>query len=142
MWLRQFTPRQLIPAIPITPCEWQRDPEVIIKHDDMYARAWECEYEKPIFESDYNNLIIPNFPEITIRSEDTADEMRSAPGTKRENSPEIIPQTERSYDGTDTDHYMQPDADISVEQTDPTPTSPRSSKYDLRHNPTPHCNDD
>ena len=68
--------------------------------------------------------------------------MRSTPGTIRENSPKIIPQTDRSDDGTDTDHYMQPDADTTVEQIDPTPTNPRSSKYDLRHNPNANCNDD
>ena len=27
-------------------------------------------------------------------------------------------------DGTDTDHYMQPDADNSIEQIDSTPTHP------------------
>ena len=37
---------------------------------------------------------------------------------------------------------MQPDADTGVEQTDPTPTNPHSSKYDIRHNPRPNCNDD
>ena len=68
--------------------------------------------------------------------------MRSTPRTIREKTPEIIPQTDRSYEGTDTDHYMQPDADTSVEQLDPTPTNPRSSNYDLRHNPDPNCNDD
>ena len=68
--------------------------------------------------------------------------MRSIPGTKTENSPDIIPQTERSYDGMDTDYDMQPDAEASVEQLDPTPTNPRSSKNDLRHNPKPNCNDD
>ena len=142
MRLRRFTPRQPIPDKPITPREWQPDPEVTIKHDDLYARAWECEYEKPIFDSDYNNLVTPNSPEITVRSEETADEMRTTPGTIRENSPEIVPQIDRSYDGTDTDHYMQPDADTSVEQPDPTPTNPRSSRFDLRHNPKPNCNDD
>ena len=50
--LRQFTPGQPIPVIPITPREWQPDPENIIKHDDLYARAWECEYDKPLFDSD------------------------------------------------------------------------------------------
>ena len=52
--------------------------------------------------------------------------MRSAPetGTIREISPKIFPQTDRSYDGTDTDHYMQPDADTTAEQLDPTPTNP------------------
>ena len=140
--LGQFTPRQPTTDIPITPREWQPDPEVIIRHDDFYARAWECEYEKPIFDSDYNILLTPNSPEITVRSEEAADEMRSAPGTIRENSPEIIPQADRSYDGTDTDHYMQPDSDTSVEQPDPTPTNSRSSKYDLCHNPKPNCNND
>ena len=30
MRLRQFTTRQPIPDIPITPCEWRSDPEVVI----------------------------------------------------------------------------------------------------------------
>ena len=68
--------------------------------------------------------------------------MRSTPGTIRENSPESIPQADRSYDGTDMDHYMQPDADTSVEQPDPTTANPRYSKYDLPNNATPNCNDD
>ena len=68
--------------------------------------------------------------------------MKSTPGTKRENLPEIFPQTHRSFDVTDTDYYMQPDADTSVEQPGPTPTNPRSSNYDLRHDPNPNCNDD
>ena len=92
--------------------------------------------------SEYNNQVTPNSPETTIRSEHAAEEMRSTPGTTPEKSPETIPQPDRSYDGTDSDHYMQPDVDTSVEQSDPTPTNSRSSKYDLRHNPKPNCNDD
>ena len=49
MKLRQFTPRQPITDIPSTPRELQPDPEGLIKHDDLYARAWECEYDEPIF---------------------------------------------------------------------------------------------
>ena len=90
MRLCQFTPRQHIADIPITPREWQPDPELIIKIDDLYASAWECEYDKPIFDSDYNNLITPNSPEITMRSQEAADEMKNTPGTIKENSPEII----------------------------------------------------
>ena len=67
MRLRQFTPRQPIPDIQITPREWKPDPEFITKHDDLYARAWECEYEKLIFDSDYNILVTPNSPEITAQ---------------------------------------------------------------------------
>ena len=142
MQLRQFTPLQLMPDIPITPREVQSYPEVVIKNDDLYARAWECENDEPIFDSDYNNLATPSSPEITIPSEQVDFEVNSTTGTILENSPEIIPPPHRSYDGMDMDHDMQPDADTSVEQLDPTPTNPRSSKYDLRHDPKPNCNDD
>ena len=142
MRLRQFTPRQPIPDTPVTPREWQPDPEVIIKHDDLYARAWECEYDKPIFDSDRDNLKSPISLEVTVRSGEAADETRSTPGTIQEDSSDILPHTDEIEDGTNTDHFMQPDADTSVEQSDPMPTNPRSAKYDLRHNPRPNCNDD
>ena len=140
--LRQFTPRKPLSDVPVTQRVWQPNPEVVITHDDLYARAWECEYDEPIFQSDYNNLAPPSPPETTIQSEQTADEMRSTPGIIPGNSPENTPQPDGSYDGRNVDHDTQPDADMSVEQPDPTPTNPRSSKYDLRHNPKPNCNDD
>ena len=125
MRLRHFTPHQTIPDIPVTPREGQPDPEVIIKHDDLYARAWECEYDRPIFDSDRDNMVIPNSPEVTVKPEKAANGTRSTPGTIQEDSSEILPHTDEIDDGTDTDHYMQPDADNSVEQTNPTPTNPQ-----------------
>ena len=142
MKVRQFTPHQPKPDTPITPREWQPDPEVVIKQDDLHGRAWECEDDEPLFESVYNNLATPSSPEIPIRSDQAADEMRSTPGTRPENSLESIPQPDTTYDGRDVDHDTKPDADTSVEQLDPTPINPRSSKYDLRHNPKPNYNDD
>ena len=79
MRLQQVTPRQPIPDIPITPREGQSDSEVVLKHDDLYARAWECEYDESIFDSDYNNLATPSSPEYTIRSEQAADKRRNTP---------------------------------------------------------------
>ena len=142
MRLRQFTPRLPQPDVPVTQCEWQPDPEVVITHDDLYARAWECEYDEPIFDSDHSNLAVPSPPEITVRSEQTSDKMRNTPGIIPENSAEMIPQPDGSYDERDVDRDIQPDADTSIEQFDPMPTNSRSSKYDLRHNPKPNCNDD
>ena len=118
MRLRQFTPRQPVPDVQITPREWKTDQEVIFEHDNLYARAWECENEISIFQSDYINLVTPNSQEFTVRSEEVADEMSSTPETTRENSPQICPQTDRSCDGTDTDHYKQPDVDVSAEKSD------------------------
>ena len=40
---RQFTTHQPPADIRITPQEWKPDQEVGLKHDDLYARAWECE---------------------------------------------------------------------------------------------------
>ena len=64
MRLRQFTPRQPLSDIPVTQREWQPDPEVVITHDDLYARAWECDYDEPIFDSDYNKLAPPVHPKV------------------------------------------------------------------------------
>ena len=124
MRLLQFTPRQPIPDTPVTPPEWQPDPEVIIKHDDLYARAWECEYDKPIFDCDRDNLVSHNSPEVTVRSGEIADQTRSTPGTIQVDSSDILPHALEIDDRTDTDHHMQPDADNSVEQIDPTRTNP------------------
>ena len=142
MRLHQFTPRQPIPDIQITPREGKPDPEVIIKHDDSFARTWECGFEKPMFDNVYKNLVTRNSLEVTVRSKEAADEMRSTQGTIRENFPEICFQTDRSCDGRDTDHCIQPDVDTSVEQLDFTAINPCSSKNDLRHNPQPNCNND
>ena len=142
MRLRQFPPRQPIPNIPVTQREWQPDPESIIKHDDLYARAWDCEYDKPIFDSDRDNLKIANSPEVTVRSGEAADETRSTPGTIQEDSSDTLPHIDEIEEGTNTDHYMQPDADTIVEQIDLMPTNLRSAKYDLRHNLRSNCNDD
>ena len=91
MRLRQFTTRQPIPDIPVTPREWQPDPEIIIKHDDLYARAWECEYDKSIFDSDSGNVVSPNSPEVTVRSGEETDATGSTPGTTQEVSSNIAP---------------------------------------------------
>ena len=88
MRVRHFTPRQPIPNIPVTPREWQPDPEIIIKHDDLYARAWECEYDKSIFDSDSDNVVSPNSP---VRSGEEADATSSTPGTTQEDSSNIPP---------------------------------------------------
>ena len=99
MRLRQFTPRQPIPDTPVTPREWQPDPEVIIKHDGLYAGAWECEYDKPIFDSDRDNLVSPNSPEVAVRSMEAADETRSAPGTIQADYSDILPHAIEIDDG-------------------------------------------
>ena len=88
MRLRQFTSRQPIPDVQFMPRVWKSDPEVIIKHDDLNARARECEYEKSIFDSKYYSLVTSTSPWITVRSDGAADETSTTPETIRETSPE------------------------------------------------------
>ena len=38
------------------------------KHDDLYARAWECGNETPIFDTDAHNTAPPDQPEFAVRS--------------------------------------------------------------------------
>ena len=51
MRLRLFTPRRPIPDVKTTSQERKLDAEVIIKHDNLYATAWESEDESPIFDN-------------------------------------------------------------------------------------------
>ena len=113
-----------------------------LKHDDFYAREWECEYEKPIFDAEENNAMPPNSPEISVQSDASTEEMQNTPRTSHECSPEIFPQTEELSDVTDTYPHVEPDVETSSEQPNNSPTNPRSSKYNLRHNPKLNCDDD
>ena len=45
--------------------------------------------------------------------------------------------TDEVGDGTDTDHYVEADAETKSEQLSPTDVNPRSTKYDLCHNLKP-----
>ena len=68
--------------------------------------------------------------------------MRSTPETTHECSPEIFPQTAEVNDVTDTYPLMEPNVEPSSDQPENSTTNPRSSKYKLRHNAKPICNDD
>ena len=139
---RQFTSRQPPRDVRITPQERKHDEEVSLKHDDLYARAWECEYEMPIFDAENDNTTPPNSPEIPVWSDLSTEERWNTPETTRELSRAIFPQTEELWDVTDTCPYMEPDVDTSSEQPKKSPTNTRSSKYILRHNPKPNFNND
>ena len=66
------------------------------------------------------------------------DETSTIPGTIQEDSPEISPHTDEVGDGTDKDHYMEPDVEAIWEQLSPTKINRRSTKYDIRHSAKPN----
>ena len=97
MRMRQFTPRQPPADLPVKPQEYKSDPEVSLNYDDLYARAWEYDYDQPIFDADRSNP-----PEIHVQSDFSTEEMKNTPGTANECSPEIFLYTDKVSDVTDT----------------------------------------
>ena len=113
-----------------------------LHHDDLYARAWEYDFEQPIFDAENDKAAPPNIQEIPLQSDYSTEEMRNTPGNPHVCSPEIFPCTDEVSDVTDTCPHMEPEVDSSPEQPENSPINPRSSKYNLRHNSKPNCNDD
>ena len=142
MRMRQFTPRQPPADIIVKPHEYKSDPEVSLHHDDLYARAWEYDFEQPIFDAENDNETPPNQREIPVRSDISTEEMRNTRGTTHECSPENLNPTDNTGDVADTYTHMEPNVGTSSAQQENSPSNPRSSKYNLRHNPKPICNDD
>ena len=111
-------------------------------HDDLNARAWECDYDQPTFDNENYNAVPPNSQEIPVQSDFSTEEMRNTPGKPHVCSPGIFPNTDELGYVTDTYQDMEPDMEVSSEQPESCPTIPRSFKYSLRHNPKPNYNDD
>ena len=91
MRMRQFTPRQPLLDIRITPQEWKPDPKVSIKDDDLHARALGREYERPIFDAKSDNAMPPNSSEIAVQVDLLPEETWNTPGTARKRSREFFP---------------------------------------------------
>ena len=69
------------------------------------------------------------------------DKTSKIPRTIQEDSPDTFPHTDEVGDGRDTNQRMEPDAEANSEQLSPTGVNSGSTKYDIRHNPKPNCND-
>ena len=88
MRVRQFRLLQSPAEIRITPRDFKPDPDVSLKHDDFYARAWEYDYEQAIFDAEKNNATPLKSTQISVHSDVSNEEMRNTPGTAHECSPE------------------------------------------------------
>ena len=98
------------------------------KHYDLYARAWEWQYEMPIFDTDYDNTSKPEPPESAVQNDWVADGTWNTPGTSQDGSPENFSPTDGLCDGTEKFSHEEPIAKMSWEQRNLTPTNPRSTR--------------
>ena len=112
-----------------------------LDHDDLYASAWEYDFEQPNFDAENDKAAPPNLQEIPLQSDYSTQELRNTPWNPHVCSPEIFPCTDEVSDVTDTCPQMELDAESSSEQPQSSPANPHSFKYDLRHNPKLNCND-
>ena len=128
MRMRQFTPHQPSADIRITPQEYKTHPGLSLKHDDLYARAWQYDYGQPIFDAENNNATPPNSPENPVQPDLSTDEMWNTLGTAHECSPKKIPQTEDLCDVTNTYSDMEPDVETISDQPNSRPINPCSSE--------------
>ena len=115
---------------------------MIIIHDDLYARAWECDYQKPIFENDRGELDIPKSTEFTVQSNLLNDGSCTIPDTIQRTFPEVFPQTEGMHDGMDTDHDAKYTWETNLEDNNTNSIKPRDKKYDMGFNMKLNWNDD
>ena len=73
-----------------------------LHHDDLYARAWEYDYDQPSFDAENDKAAPPNLQENPVQSNCSTEEMRNTPGKPYVCSPEIFPNTDELGDVTDT----------------------------------------
>ena len=67
MRMRQFTLRQPPADITVKPQEYKSDPEVSLHHDDIYARAWEYDFEQSTFDAENGKAAPPNLQETPLQ---------------------------------------------------------------------------
>ena len=128
MRMRQYTPRQPPADIRITPHEYKPGLDVSLKHDDLYVRAWECDYDNSIFDAENINATPINSHEFPVQYDLPTEGIKNTPGTTHECSPQTLPQTEELSDVTDTYPDTEPDMEASSEKPNKSPNNPRSFK--------------
>ena len=130
--MRLFTRGQPPADITAKLQEYESDPEVSLYHDNLYARAWEYDFQQPVFDAENDNAAPPNLQEFPLQSDYSTEELRNTPGEPHVCSPENFPDTGEVNDVTDTCLHMEPNVETSSEQPENSSTNPSSSKYNLR----------
>ena len=142
MRLHSFTPREPTPDVQTTSIQRWHVPEFIIKPDDLYARAWDSDFEKANFESDQDIPRPPNPRAVIVETDQTDSKMYTTPESIQKSSSENFLQPDVIDDRTGTDHYRKPKVETSSQQLNPNNGKPPSAKYILLDNPRPHFNVD
>ena len=160
--LRKFTPSAPLANNFVRETDWQKDDNIIVTHDDLYALTWDTnsgtdpfETELPDNEQDHIQKYVPinrpPFLEFSKNSGGIPVEQTTVPN---EGNPTKNAENENNV--IDNQQDLQPNPTIDAEkspentgenqdndefQKEKTPTNTRGEKYNLRPNPNPNFSD-
>ena len=153
--LRKYNPTEPIPDIQPVETDWQKDEDIVIPQDDLYAIAWDSNFGQTFAERtidpipDDTGTTILIVPEKAPQRNTTVpenDEIRAHPSHEdHPPSPRIqttggAPETEVS--GTENyDIQNEKTPERAEAQDNNSSENPRGSKYNLRPNPNPNFSD-
>ena len=167
--LRKFIPQAPLADIFVRETDWQKDDQMPIANDDLYAQSWNTnfgsnpfedgpsEYSEDTEETEYTPIQIPNdnrppSPGSSKNSGGSPVEQTTEPDQNCDNHENEIPQ-HISEDDQNTQKTQKEPNNSSVDNTQKTledsqntplqeePINTRGEKYNLRPNPNPNYSD-
>ena len=160
--MRKFTPSAPLADNFVRETDWQKDDNIIVTHDDLYALTWDTnsgtdpfETELPDNEQDHIQEYVPiNRPPFLEFSKNSGGAPVEQTTVRNEGNPTKNAENENNVIDNQQDLQPNPtiDAEKSPENTDEnqdndefqkekTPTNTRGEKYNLRPNPNPNFSD-
>ena len=155
--LRKFTPTQTLSDIIVSQTDWERDEEIVVPQDDLYAITWETNFGDPPFEStntqnsEEGNDTPVHFNADGARNDDENTEITIYPtevdGIPPQSEP-MIQEDARSSSSENTPggssgNETTPEHSTNNESESPIhdSTNARGGRYNLRPNPNPNFSD-
>ena len=160
--MRKFTPSAPLADNFVRETDWQKDDNIIVTHDDLYAHTWDTNFGTDPFDTELPDNEQDDIQEyVPINHPTSLESSKNSGGAQVEqitvHNEETLPENaENEIDINDNQKDLQPnptiDAEKSPENTDgnqendevqkeKTPTNTRGEKYNLRPNPNPNFSD-
>ena len=142
--MRKFTPSAPLADNFVRETDWQKDDNIIVTHDDLYAHTWDTNFgtdpfdtELPDNEQDDIQEYVPinRPPSLKISKNSGGAPVEQTTVPNEENS------TENAGNEIDVIDYQQdilPNPTIDAEKS---PINTRGEKHNLRPNPNPNFSD-
>ena len=160
--LRKFTPSAPLANNFVRETDWQKDDNIIVTHDDLYAHTWDTNFDTDPFDTELPDNEQDDIQEcVPINRPPSLENSKNSGGAPEEQTtvPNVETPTENAgneIDAIDNQQDLLPNPTIDAEkypentaesqekdevQKEKTPTNTRGEKYNLRPNPNPNFSD-